>query len=620
MALPRPRRLIIAALTLIGVSAIGLVASGLAGAQDVASIEGEVTSTDGAVSGVVIDLFQSQADGSRGTYLRSTTTDDAGSYRFGLADTACHVAVVIAPEGAAFHDGSRWHQRNLCFGDGETTIRFSSSLGQPEAAIAGDVSYQSGDPANGVVVDLFSATADGTRGSYLGSAVSDETGDYRMGLATTDCHIVVAIAPGGTSFIDDSPWDQQPVCFGRGDGTATVSSVLNASVPLPEPGPPAPSPEPDPVTPDPVTPDPGTPGPELPDPIDPGDRDFGRIVRTGSSDGGVIVLPDGEYRASDIDGLNPSGYLVVVAENPGGVRVTKTNDRRVGETDLTIRNSSRIVFVGMSFENIVTRIVDSSDVYFWHTHHTYPIGAHPDPYQTYCGSAVGPDGVELVRTTRVSLYGSDIDGIGHDAIKMDDADQSTFGGIKIMNLDHGGLQQGRGNERCGWDGDDNYHDDSIQIWPGGVDDLTVEDSYVGRNTMTQVDGNGTSNTNLVFRNNWFQQEDRNDDCLAINARVKESAASGAIQTMTLDGNVAFCPNGRWTTYVQGSRNNAMTINGERISSSTGNVNWLIPSRAGAPDMNATPADTWRQANGYDSWSCYLASVAPGFPQDLLPCR
>lgn len=359
-------------------------------------------------------------------------------------------------------------------------------------------------------------------------------------------------------------------------------------------------------------------GSGLPDPIDPGDHDFGRIVQETKPDGGVIVLPDGEYTVSDVTDFTPSDYVVVMAENKWGVDVVRTASV-LRETDQYFGDSSKLIFVGIEFKNIVTRVGGSTDIYFWHTRHTYPIETHPDPTETYCGSGgVSPDGITVGSSNRVGVFGAEVDGIGHDAIKLNNADNMIVRGSKITNVDNGGLQEGRGNERCGWDGDDNYHDDGIQIYPGGVDNLLVEDSYVGRHAIPQVDNNGSSNS-MTFKNNMFYEEPPKSSCLAINARVKSSADAGATQVMTLENNDAWCPDSQWLVYVGGSRHNDLIINGDPIPSDARNASQYVTRRTGTPDISNTPSEAWQSSNPYDSWPCYLKNNIQDFSQNIVSC-
>ncbi|MEL6982422.1 MAG: glycoside hydrolase family 16 protein [Actinomycetota bacterium] len=71
------------------------------------------------VSGVKVDLFQANADGSRGGYLRDARTDGGGGYGFTVAD-GCYVITMTAPDGREFTNGSRWYQRSVCVTNGNS--------------------------------------------------------------------------------------------------------------------------------------------------------------------------------------------------------------------------------------------------------------------------------------------------------------------------------------------------------------------------------------------------------------------------------------------------------------------------------------------------------------------
>ena len=374
---------------------------------------------------------------------------------------------------------------------------------------------------------------------------------------------------------------------------------------------PTPTPAPTP------TPPPG--GLVLPAPIDPGDRNFGRIVRTAAPNGGIVVLPDGNYTVSDVTNFNPTNYVVIVAQNPLGASVVRTANT-IGSTDQLFSNSSKLIFVGINFSNISTALINSDDIYFWQTKHTYPVQAHPNPNETYCGIGVGPDGLQIEGgSNRIGLYGSVFDDIGHDAIWMNTASNITIRGVKVTNVWNHELQQGRGNSRCGWGGSDNYHNDGLQIYPGGITNLTVENSYFGRHAIPQVDSGGASNLNLVFRNNTFYEEPFEGGCLAFNARVKLDAASGATQTMTVENNEDWCPTNEWLFYVEGTRNNALVINGNPIPSTAREANVYITRRNGTPNMSSTAHTAWLAAQPYNNWPCYLQTEVPNFTQGVKPC-
>ncbi|MGH1492661.1 MAG: lamin tail domain-containing protein [Acidimicrobiales bacterium] len=98
-----------------------VIDAALDGAAVESAITGTVNAANGSgVEGVQIDLFQAAADGSRGTYLRTATTDSEGNYSF-TVEPACHVLTFTAPEGQSF-DGRRWFQPSTCVEPGQTVV------------------------------------------------------------------------------------------------------------------------------------------------------------------------------------------------------------------------------------------------------------------------------------------------------------------------------------------------------------------------------------------------------------------------------------------------------------------------------------------------------------------
>lgn len=96
--------------------------------SDGPEISGEVTrqGQPAGVPGVTVDLFSANADGSRGQWLTSMTTDQQGHYRFASVNPGCYVLTFIAPSGQTFTNGSQWFQAGICV---------SSSDGPPINAV-----------------------------------------------------------------------------------------------------------------------------------------------------------------------------------------------------------------------------------------------------------------------------------------------------------------------------------------------------------------------------------------------------------------------------------------------------------------------------------------------------
>ena len=82
------------------------------------SIGDQVTFESGTpVSGVAVDLFAAEADGSRGRFIAATTTDDDGTYGFTVG-SGCYVVVFVAPDGSSFVGGSPWSEHLVCLDEG----------------------------------------------------------------------------------------------------------------------------------------------------------------------------------------------------------------------------------------------------------------------------------------------------------------------------------------------------------------------------------------------------------------------------------------------------------------------------------------------------------------------
>ncbi len=357
-------------------------------------------------------------------------------------------------------------------------------------------------------------------------------------------------------------------------------------------------------------PPPDTPGEDaLPEPIEPSSNVLGDILDD-YRDGGLIVLPAGRYLVGDIDGLNPSNRLTVVAERRNEVEIVRTADE-IGETDFWIKNSSNVTFAGIWFRDVSTVVSSSNDIEFRYTRHSYPIEAHPDPANTWCSRNSQPNGLEINGwSENIDLYGVSIDGIGNDGIKVVQSDDVDVVGTVITNINHGFLQKGNTNGDCSSIDGDNYHYDGIQFVNGSVDDFTLRDSYVGRRIVMQIDADGESNGNVTIDNVWLMAESTEQypaeyDCVTMLMRVNRDAASGARQTVTTNDLRSFCDPSidgdlHWTT--GGNRSDSLIINGQAIPESQTNTNAQFDEiRFGRAEIAESPAAVWREANSYQSW-------------------
>ncbi len=234
------RRTLAAFASIALISVLGLFGvATVAGAQEgQASIGGLIEREGQPVSGVSVDLFSADASGNRVEYLRSTTTgaddQDDGRYEFSV-DPGCYSITAIAPQGDLFTNGKMWMTTALCVDPGESRSDVDAALASGSQVGVDGLVLRSGtgNTVDGVVVDLFRATADGSRGSYIGSAesgsdvgVGGEPGRYRFDV-DPGCYITTYIAPDGDRWeVSDSPWLNRGFCAVSDE--VTIEPVLLA--------------------------------------------------------------------------------------------------------------------------------------------------------------------------------------------------------------------------------------------------------------------------------------------------------------------------------------------------------------------------------------------------------
>lgn len=96
-----------------------IVGGGQGGGQG--TIEGAISKADGsAAPATTVDLFAANADGSRASWLTSTTSSGSGNYSFSR-EGGCYVLVYIAPNGYDWPNGTQYLQRAQCVAAGQTT-------------------------------------------------------------------------------------------------------------------------------------------------------------------------------------------------------------------------------------------------------------------------------------------------------------------------------------------------------------------------------------------------------------------------------------------------------------------------------------------------------------------
>jgi len=197
--------------------------------SDVAVLGDTVSSSDGTPEpGVSVDLFTATKDGTRIGYLRTVQTDSNGRYAFEV-EAGCYTLVFIAPAGRTFVGGDVWDERSRCVEAGDVVddmdARLNTADPSVQSRIGDQVSYENGSPAGGVVIDLFAAEADGSRGRFIGATMSNDDGSYGFDVGS-GCYVVVFIAPTGTTFVGGSPWSEQLACLDEDETIDSVDAVL----------------------------------------------------------------------------------------------------------------------------------------------------------------------------------------------------------------------------------------------------------------------------------------------------------------------------------------------------------------------------------------------------------
>jgi subtilisin family serine protease len=192
------------------------------------TLAGVVTTSGGDPAvGIVIDVFTQTAQGFRGQWLGDVVSDPTGAFSTDV-DAGCYVLTFIAPVGESFVGSGRWLDLGACVTAGQTTAALNAILEEPTTqagTITGTVS-QAGAPVSGVTVDLFTANADGTRGSWLGDTTTDATGQF-VHSGAAGCYVLTFIAPQGSVFTTGSQWYQPTVCVDAGETVSDVDAAIS---------------------------------------------------------------------------------------------------------------------------------------------------------------------------------------------------------------------------------------------------------------------------------------------------------------------------------------------------------------------------------------------------------
>lgn len=190
------------------------------------SIGGTVRFAGGKpVSGLVVDYFIANPDGSRNKFIGDVKTDPSGVFSR-VVEPGCYVLTYIAPDGGSFVGGGRYFQLGVCVDAGEKVTDLDAYLAAPkgDTSIGGTVRFADGMPVNGLVVDYFVANPDGSRNKFVGDENSDPKGRYRR-VVEPGCYVLVFIAPAGESFTQGGRFLEAHACVDN-QTTATINAEL----------------------------------------------------------------------------------------------------------------------------------------------------------------------------------------------------------------------------------------------------------------------------------------------------------------------------------------------------------------------------------------------------------
>ena len=323
-------------------------------------------------------------------------------------------------------------------------------------------------------------------------------------------------------------------------------------------------------------------------------KDIGQLIRENAA-GGIVVVPDGTYTFSNIEGFIPAKPLVLVAESKHGVVVTRPDDVQEGDTDFHLVNVHDIAFAGFYFKYVTLRLSGSSGVHLWYTFHTYPPEMKPRPRHKVCGQGRAPEGILMENVTDLKFHGIDFDDIGCDGLKISSVRAAQVVGARFVNIDHRNYQTDTTSTEaagCGHQPDDKfYHSDAIQISPGDVHDFIVSDSYTERQMMLQVAPNGESVSGFRIQDSWLSNP-TSTWCIPVDTRVK---ADDETMELTIVDSTSWCEDKppRLHFYTRGTKS------GHNLM--LGNITYETSKFAASP----TPADNWRTAFPYEAWGCFV---------------
>lgn len=175
---------------------------------------GRVTNPAGeAVDGVIVDLFGASDRGTqpRG-YVRSINTASDGEFAIELPKAGCYRLEFVHPLLGSNSSRTRRSTEFCTVGD-TTSRRFDAVLEDAATGrIVGRVAYETGTAARAVVVELFSAGGDGSRGALIETSVTRRDGSFRLNVGP-GCYVVVVVPPGAEQLLGSGRHGRHDVCM-----------------------------------------------------------------------------------------------------------------------------------------------------------------------------------------------------------------------------------------------------------------------------------------------------------------------------------------------------------------------------------------------------------------------
>jgi 5-hydroxyisourate hydrolase-like protein (transthyretin family) len=193
-----------------------------------ATSSGRVSYSDGSpAGGLQLDLFSEN----RAQWLASAVTDADGRYTVTLYPGAgCYVTTFVAPAGGQFvATGTGYQNEAYCAAEGEATTGIDAVLvaAGSLATIGGDITNPDGSPEQNVVAVIYAAAADGSRGRFVGSTLSDGAGRWER-RQPAGCYVVDLIAPDGRTWAANGGlYLQLSTCIEAGQSDFGVGGALN---------------------------------------------------------------------------------------------------------------------------------------------------------------------------------------------------------------------------------------------------------------------------------------------------------------------------------------------------------------------------------------------------------